>query len=155
MNESLAALSQQALSDWQVQAAEAATHFAATHILTMRAGALLDPGTLPGIRYAPVEGNSLLKTLLRAKVLSDREAGKSTSREELLAQALEEGMTLAGFALSAAMVAQLETAVPPRSPATGLAQSAVGGAGLWLRSEPGHDAEQAAKLAKLTAQATA
>ena len=43
-NESTAPLHWQTIAGWQEQARAAASHFRATHVLTLRAGALLDPG---------------------------------------------------------------------------------------------------------------
>src|SRR6478752_1467341 len=52
-NESPAPLETQALAAWRAAAAAAAKHFGATHLLTIRASAILAPPTLPGWRYAP------------------------------------------------------------------------------------------------------
>ncbi len=122
-------------------------------MLTIRGGVLLDPGHLPGLRYAPVEGIGLLRAMLRARVISDREAGIASERDTLLAQGRREGLVLSGYSLGPQMISQLaDTPVPPGA-ATVLEQSALGGAPLWLRAEPAHDGEQAAKLAALMAQA--
>ena len=46
------------------------------------------------------------------------------------------------------MIRELETAEPAGGAAlSNIAQSDLGGAGLWLRAEPDHDPAQAAKLA--------
>ena len=149
-NESLADLSQQSLSTWTAQAAAACDHFAATHVLTIRGSALIAPQGLPVISYAPIAGTSLLRGMLRAKVISEREAGREASREALLEQGRMSGLDLAGYSLSAAMLGQLEQASPPE--ADTIAQGDVGGAGLWLRAEPGHDPVQAKKLAQAIAR---
>lgn len=148
-NESLAPLAEQTLAGWREAMAAAARHFAATHVLTLRGGALLDPGTLPGLRLAAVNGATQLRGLVRIQLLSDKEAGLTTTREALMARANAEGATLAGYRLSAAMVQELEAASAPTSPAIGVTQGELGGPGLWLRAEPAHDAAQADALAAL------
>ncbi len=153
-NESLQVLGEQTMASWQDQARAAASHFNATHILTIRGGALLDPGHLPGVRYAPIEGLNLLRGMLRTRVISDKEAGMNSDRDTLLEQGKAHGLTLAGYRLGPAMIAQLADALPPHSMATQIAHSAVGGGALWLRAEPAHEPQQAAKLATLVADET-
>jgi len=150
-NESLAPLAEQTFSGWREAAIDAARHFEATEVLSIRGGALLAPGDLPLTQYAPVAGGTILRGLLRATVLSEREAGREITREALLARGMREGLVLAGYSLSAAMLAELEAAEPDPAART-IAQSDVGGPSLWLRAEPGDDAEQAARLAKIAAQ---
>ncbi|RPF68837.1 hypothetical protein [Aurantiacibacter spongiae] len=152
LNESLAPLGEQSLDRWRTAIAALARESGVTHVVTLRAGALIDPGVLPGLCYAPVRGETILRALLRARILADREAGHDTSRETLLAHARREGCTLAGFELGPAMIAQLETAAPPRPPAHQVTQSDLPGPGLWLRAEPAHDAAQADALAAIVAE---
>lgn len=152
-NESLAPLNQQSLVDWRDEAAAAARHFHATHIFTIRGGALLAPDALPGWRYAPVSGTSLLRGMLRARVLSSKEAGKQERREDLLELGRTEGLELAGYQLGPSMISGLETAEPaPSEGQAEIAQGDVGGAGLWMRAEPDHNQEQAERLASLIAE---
>lgn len=147
-NESLALLAGQTLAGWQEAAGLAAEHFGATHALTIRGGALCAPAGLPVWRYAPATGSSILRAMLRARVLSSKEAGIDETRDALLERGRETGLELAGYALGAAMLRQLETAEPLGGPAlANIAQSDLGGAGLWLRAEPDHDPAQAAALA--------
>lgn len=148
-NESEAPLQAQGIVGWRKQAAAAATHFRANEILAIRGGGLLDPGTLPGVRYAAIDGASLLRGMLRARVLADREAGLASEREALLEHGRSEGLTLAGYRLGASMIGELSAATPPVSRATDLPHSVIGGAALWLRAEPAHDSAQAMKLAAL------
>lgn len=148
-NESLAPLEAQTLAGWRKAAAAAAGHFAATHLLTVRAGALLAPD-LPGWRYAPQAGASVLRGLLRARVIASREAGGEESSEELLEQGREQGLELAGYKLGAGLIRELETA-EPAGDLTDIAQSDLSGSGLWLRAEPGFDAKQADALAAIVA----
>ncbi len=149
-NESEAPLAEQTLERWREAAAAAAAHFRATHLLTLRAGALLAPPGLAGWAYAPIAGRQVLRAMLRARVIASKEAGRAERGDDLAAQGRREGVELAGWPIGPAMFAALENA----EPATGLApidQAMLGGAGLWLRAEPGEDAEQADALAALLA----
>jgi hypothetical protein len=148
-NESLAPLETQTLTGWRDAAAAAGAHFRATHLLTVRAGALLAPD-LPGWRYAGMAGASVLRALIRARVIAAREAGLDESSETLLAQGREQGLELAGYRLGAALVRELEIAEPSGN-LTDITQSDIGGSGLWLRAEPGFDAKQADALAATVA----
>lgn len=151
-NESLQPLENQTLETWRAGARAAAEHFQATHVLTLRGGALLDPGTLPGWRYAPVAGRQLLRAMLRARTIATQEAGREETIEQLQQRGRSEGLELAGWQLGAEMFAQLEAAKPPEeSSLAEIAQSDIGGAGLWLRAEPDEDAEQADALAAIVA----
>lgn len=151
-NESPAPLATQTLESWREAAATAARHFGATHILAIRAGALLAPA-LPGWRLAAVRGEAVLRALLRARVMGSKEAGIVETREELLRQGKAAGLELAGYALGAGLVTSLETAEP--APLTDIAQGALGGPGLWLRAEPNHDPAQAMALARIVLDALA
>ncbi len=148
LNESLAALDEQTLDNWRHAAAAAARHFAITHIFAMRGGALLIPSDYPVYAYAPVEGRKLLGAMLRARTVAAREAGRDESRAGLLEQGRKEGLTLAGWNLSAEMINQLENAEPALPTDCRLIeQSELGGSPLWLRAEPDDDPEQADALA--------
>ena len=148
-NESLAPLAEQTLTGWRLAMDAAAKEFGATHVLTLRGGALLAPGTLPGLHYAAVAGASLLRGLIRIQLLINKEAGLSTTREELSARAESGGATLAGYHLGAAMAQELAGASLPEGLATEVKQADIGGGGLWLRAEPAFDPGQADKLAAI------
>jgi hypothetical protein len=150
-NESLAPLEQQSLATWRAAAASAASQLGATHVLAIRAAAAITPA-LPGWVYAPMAGKSVLRGLLRARVLTAREAGRTETSEGLLALGRSEGLTLAGYRLGAEMVADLADHAETGSSLAEIAQSALDGPGLWLRAEPDHDAVQARTLAELIAQ---
>jgi hypothetical protein len=151
-NESLAALEAQTLQGWREAAEAAAGTFGATHVLTIRGGALCAPPELPAWRYAPATGASILRAMLRARVIADKEAGIAATREGLLEQSRENGLELAGYRLGAEMIHQLETAEPSGGAAlANIAQTDLGGAGLWLRAEPDHDPAQAEALAAIVA----
>ena len=141
-------LSTIALEDWASAMSAAANSFAASHVLAIRGGGLLLPEALPGWHYGPVKGASQLRTLLRARTLAAREAGREESADSLLTEAQERGIELAGYKLSSAMVSGLQQAQPaPRGNIQVIEQELLGGSPLWLRAEPDADADQADALA--------
>jgi hypothetical protein len=126
---------------------------------SIRGGALLDDAA-PAAGYwrlAPVTGAILLRTMLRARVASDRERGVASHVDELIAQAASTPLLLAGNRLSPAMISALHGAEPAavaplRSVTTGSGTlgSSIGqiaGSPLWLRAEPGEDATLAEAIA--------
>lgn len=147
-NESLQPLQAQTLESWRTAMAAAAQHFAATHVLGIRGGALVQPG-LPGWRYAPVKGANLLRQMLRARIVVARELGLAETQESLLETGSREGLDLVGYRLGAGLLGQLQVAEPV--PASDIPQDMVGGGGLWLRAEPGEDRAQADALAAIVA----
>jgi len=152
-NESLAPLADVDLERWQDALAEVvATIDGPAIVASVRGGALIDHRAKAAAwwRLAPAGGASLLRTLLRARVAADREAGMTSSLESLQATAQSEALLLAGNALSPAMVAQLGRAeVQPVEPlrSIGLGADGIAGTPLWLRAEPGEDAAMAAAIA--------
>ena len=151
-NESLAPLEAQSLNSWTMAMLAAARHFRASHVLSMRGGALVMPQLLPGWRYAPTNGAATLKQMLRMRILASREAGREEHQAGLLALGLAKGLVLAGYALGPEMVAGLQSASPPEETRqTIIGQDMLGGAGLWLRAEPDEDAAQADALAAVIA----
>ncbi len=142
--------------DWRMALDAAARHFGATHVLAIRGGGLLVPPKLPGWHYAPVKGGSLIKTMLRARIIAAREAGREESAAELMERGREQGLDLAGWPLSAEMLRQLDQMVPTRrADLVAIDHETVGGNALWLRAEPGEDAAQADALAAIVAMALA
>ena len=151
-NESLVDLASVTTGDWQRAIAAAADCFRATHVLAIRGGGLLLPEGLPGWHYGPVKGASQLRTLLRARVIAAREAGREESADALTATAHAQGIELAGYSLSAAMVQELTALAPePRAGVQVIDQDMLGGSPLWLRAEPDEDAAQADALAAVIA----
>lgn len=148
-NESLQALDVQTPYLWQQAMLTAARHFRASHVLGIRGGGLVTPPGLPTWHYAPVKGASQLRTMLRARILSSREAGIAESQEELLEQGLTHCIELAGYRLGPAFVHQFQALVPGE--ATTIDQDMLGGSGLWLRAEPDEDRSQADALAAILA----
>lgn len=151
-NESTQALEVQSLHSWRLAMADAEAHFRVSEVLAVRGGALVFPAHLPGWVLDPQRGQSLLRQLLRARVLAAREAGETLTVERLLEQGREAGLTLAGYHLSPAMIAGLEGAFPASEGQRMIHLSELGGgAALWSRVEPGEDAAQAAALARIIA----
>lgn len=155
-NDSLAPLSEQTLANWQAGMQAAANTFAATHVLGLRAGALAAPTHLPGWHYAAQSGPSLLRGMIRARTIAAREAGREEKADALMALGRAAGLTLGGWPLGAAMIRELETAEPVLADGqSDIAQSQLGGPGLWLRAEPGEDRAQADALAAIIEGASA
>ncbi len=151
MNESLEALDQQTLESWQAAAQSAAMHFQSTHVLSIRAGAVLTPSDLPGWRHAPSGGKQAIRSMIRARMIASREAGIDEKSDELMQLGEADGIELAGYQLGASMFSQLAAAdTPDAGKLTDIGQSDLGaGGGLWLRAEPDYDAEQADALAAI------
>jgi hypothetical protein len=152
-NESLAPLENQTLAGWRAGMAAAGNALGATHVLAIRAGALVAPAMLPGWHYAAQAGPKLLRGMIRARTISAREAGMAETSEGLMVQGRESGLVLGGWPIGPAMFGELETAEPALGPGqSDIAQSMVGVPGLWLRAEPDEDAGQANRLAALIAE---
>lgn len=112
------------------------------------------PPKLPGWHYAPVKGGSLIKTMLRARIIAARELGREENAAELMEQGRESGIELAGWPLSAEMLRQLDQLVPSRrSDLVTIDHETIGGNALWLRAEPDEDPAQADALAAVIAMA--
>ena len=151
-NESLQPLADQTPSSWQVAMTTAATHFRATHVLGIRGGALLMPPGLPGWRYAPVKGSTILRQMLRSRVIAAREAGLAETQDGLLERGLRDGIELAGYRLGADFLREFQSLLPAvAAGTTDIDQEMVGGSGLWLRAEPDEDRAQADTLAAILA----
>lgn len=152
-NESLVPLVDVDLARWQdALAAVAAGVDGPVMIASVRGGALIDhcANAAAWWRLAAAGGSSLLRTLMRARVSADREAGVTSSLESLQEQATAAPLLLAGNLLSSAMVAQLganeaRAVEPLRS--VGLGADGIAGTPLWLRAEPGEDAAMADAIA--------
>ena len=138
-----------ALSDWV--AAEARPIITAA----WRGGALLDgaAGVTARWRMAPMSGASMIRTLMRARIATEREAGRTLTLAELSAAARTGTVELAGNRLNPQMVAELEgatplDAAPLRVVTIGNGADALPGSPLWLRTEPGVDAGMAVAMAQ-------
>lgn len=152
-NESLVPLVEVDLVRWQNTLDEVVFEIdGPTIIASFRGGALIDHKAQAAAwwRLAPVGGVSLLRTLMRARVSADREAGVTSSLESLQGEAKTAPLLLAGNRLSPAMIAQLgaseaQVVEPLRS--VGLGADGIAGTPLWLRAEPGEDAAMAGAIA--------
>ncbi len=154
-NESLSPLVEQTLGSWCSAMIAAAESLRATHVLAIRAGALVAPVDLPGWHYAAQSGPKLLRGMIRARTIAAREAGIAETSEALAQEGRASGLVLGGWPIGPAMFAALEDAEPALGPRqSDIAQNMVGGPGLWLRAEPGEDGGQAERLAALIAQST-
>lgn len=159
-NESVVPLDHSSISLWQAALITCAEQLGpVTHVVSMRGGALLDEalGDLPRWRLAPVKGGQLLRTMLRTRIASDREAGIASSSEALMETARSQGTDLAGNSLSPCMIRELDSAAPSDGSAIRLVRFAddplecdgrIDGAPLWLRAEPAHDPAMAAAMAQ-------
>ncbi len=146
-NESLARIAEQSIASWQQAMAAAVGQLGATHVASIRGGALVAGGTpLPQWRLAPVKGALLLKTMLRTRIASDKEAGLGSSIESLMAEGQSGPLDLSGYRLGAEMLAELGVAVPDDI-GFEAALGDLAGKPLWLRAEPQEDAEMSAALA--------
>ena len=150
-NESIASITAQSVESWRRAVAAAAGQRDATHIASIRGGALLlhFVGS-PQWRLAPVNGASLLKTMLRTRIASDKEAGLNSTIESLMAEAKTGSLELSGYRLGGDMLAELNAAIPGYTAfkiMLGDGPDQLKGKPLWLRAEPQEDAEMSAALA--------
>ena len=147
-NESQQPLSIQSTEDWRDAMGAASLHFGATHALGIRGGCLFTPGRLPRAHYACAKASSILRQMIRARILSSREAGVEEKREALMEHGLCEGLELAGYSLGAEFLREFDMLqAAPLDSVIEIGQDQIGGSGLWLRAEPGESREQADALA--------
>lgn len=158
-NESPVPLDCASISLWQAALIACAEQLGpVSHVVAIRGGALIDGalGNLPRWRLAPVKGGQLLRTMLRTRIASDREAGITSSSDTLMELARTQGIELAGNSLSPCMIRELDSAAPSEGSAVRLARFAddpleadarIAGAPLWLRAEPAHDPAMAQSIA--------
>ena len=151
-NESLAPLSAQTLAGWRAQAAVAAKHVRATHVFGVRAGSWIAPADLHGWLLAPPRPAAVLRGLIRARIVAEKEGGNEETTEELLAQAKHSGLTLAGYDLGPDLARELaEDDFAPAERHVAIDQAQLGGQPLWLRAEAGSDPAQARILGDILA----
>lgn len=108
---------------------------------------------LPHWRLVPAKGTSILKTMLRTRIASDKEAGRTSTAESLRKAALDGPIELSGYMLGAAMLASLEEAIPESVEqlcelSLGADKGSIIGSPLWLRAEPQSDAAMATAIAE-------
>ena len=147
-NESLAPLDAQDLTSWRAAMVAATDHFSASHALSLRGGAVVVPQSLPGWQFEPIAGAQVLRPMLRARTVTAREECRTETMDGLLEHGRNAGIELAGYRIGAALVRDLiAAALPELSPQSVLNLEELGGAALWLRSEPGEDADLSTALA--------
>jgi hypothetical protein len=155
-NESLIPTVDATMDDWQAALARhVAAHPGRVLLASVRGGALIDHAASAAAwwRLSPTQGANLLRTMLRTKIASEREAGVDTNMESLRESANHAPIELAGNVLSPTMVAQLDAAVaqenvaPLRTVTLGTGEGKIAGSALWLRSEPGEDAALVSAMA--------
>lgn len=148
--ESLVQLDTLGWDDWTGAAAAAAEMVGATHIVSLRGGALLDRGLDAQSRWrlTPADGSALLRDLVRIRLAADREDGSASSAADVEAKALAEPFDVAGYRIAPTFVAALKgttlsDAAPLRtvrlSTDAQAADAKLIGQPLWRRSEPEHD----------------
>lgn len=151
-NDSLADTQEVTLQMWR----EALAKFAAAQpgpllVASWRGAALIDDAAKNAIgwwRMVPIAGASIVKTLIRVRIAGEKEAGRTVTAEQLRDAAGQSAVELGGNRLSAAMLTQLDAAIPaPVSPLLTRAAGDVAGSALWLRAEPGEDAGMASAMA--------
>lgn len=119
-------------------------------VLAIRSGALLASADRRGLVYEPQNGASLLRRLVRARVIASREAGREESSEVIVAAARQNGAILGGWEIGAGLFTELEAAICRDSPGyETITQNSIGGQAVWLRAEPDEDLAQADALARL------
>lgn len=151
LGDSTAMLSTQSIAGWRSAVESACQMWDATHIFSVRGGCLLEDACAPPImRLAPAKGASLVKTLVRAQIATNKESGVPSTADGLAQQALSGTVMLAGNIFTAQLWADLDGAVPTeRLGISEMNLADIQGTALWLRAEPGYDAAMAATLAKV------
>ncbi|QJB68451.1 hypothetical protein [Parasphingorhabdus halotolerans] len=120
-------------------------------IASFRGGCLIDDFDceLPRWRFSPAKGRSMLRTMMRTRIASDKEAGNVTKMTDLQDQAISSNLNLAGNIIGPSMFAELDQAEPITLENTRVvrlesdsadADVKLAGSALWLRAEP--DADQ-------------
>jgi hypothetical protein len=152
--ESVQPFAAQSLNAWRGAMAAAARHFGASHVLALRGGALVAPPALPGWALAPLDGDAVLRPLLRAASLAARAQGEDASVAALLDQGRTQGMVLGGYPCGAALIAGLQGARMQGEGLRVLAVTDLGASGPapWLRQEPAPAPALAAALAARVVQ---
>ncbi len=153
-NDSPVATSAVAWDDWRQAVAQFAAQMPQPFVTAAwRGGALIDDaaaGALGHWRMAPAAGASILKTMVRTRIASEREAGRTIGASDVRALAMRDGhVELAGNRLSLAMFDGLEQAQCAEVERLRIVAAAdMAGSALWLRAEPGEDAAMAVAMAR-------
>lgn len=144
------------LAEWRTALAAAVSHEnGPVLIASWRGGALIDDAASNATgwwRMAPLNGASIIKTMIRTRIAGEKEAGRTVSADDIRGMADHGPVELAGNLLNGAMIAQLESATPAgvqplRTVTVGAGEGKLPGSALWLRAEPGEDAAMAQAMA--------
>lgn len=151
-NDSLVPSEDATLGLWRDALTEVAVNEAAPLLVaSWRGGALIDHAAANAIgwwRMVPLAGASIVRTLMRVRIAGEKEAGRALTAEKLRGEAQSAPIELGGNRLSAAMLAELDTADPAAvSPLRTVELGDVSGSALWLRAEPGEDRAMASAMA--------
>lgn len=128
------------------------------YVASFRGGCLVDDFTDGATkwRFSAVKGQMLLRTMMRTRIASDKEAGRSTNMAQLTAEVGQGHVNLAGNSIGSSLFSQLEEAVAAPSPdvratqlesSTRPADARLPGSALWLRAEPDEDLLLSAAIA--------
>ena len=151
-NESLAPFAHQSLAHWRACVTAAAANFSATDIFAIRSGCWLVPEDGSGWLYAPAKPQQVLRSMIRARMLSAKEAGREETADRLMGTARADGIDLAGWPLGPQLVAELEGGqFDAPDGYTMIEQGEVGGKPLWLRAENDSDPGQANAIVSMIA----
>ncbi len=151
-NESMAPFADQSLAHWRACVTAAAANFSATDIFAIRSGCWLVPEDESGWLYAPAKPQQVLRSMIRARMLSAKEAGREETADRLMETARADGIELAGWPLGPQLVAELEgEQFDAPDEYIVIEQGEVGGKPLWLRAENDSDPGQADSIVSLIA----
>ncbi len=150
-NESLFPADLTSLAIWRNALLACLTQYSSTlSIAAFRGGCLIDSfaDDVRTWRFSPVKGQVLLRTMMRTRIASDKEAGLSTDMAQITAEARGGSVNLAGNSIGSALFSELEEATPTSlenvhtvqlESSTRAADAKLPGSALWLRAEPGED----------------
>jgi len=127
-----------------------AQHSVTPHVASFRGSALVDDFDSANKiwRLSPAKGNSLLRTMMRTRIASDKEAGTVTTMAALSEQAESSAINLAGNDIGPQMFKDLqETKLSDHEHVRTVrlesdsqpADAKLLGTALWLRAEPDED----------------
>ncbi|MEH6756873.1 MAG: hypothetical protein V7676_05125 [Parasphingorhabdus sp.] len=158
-NESLFPLEQASLTIWRNALAHCAEPLAKQlYVASFRGGCLIDDFAVESRKWrlAPAKGPGLLRTMMRTRMASDKEAGLATDMTQLAEEAQRGHVNLAGNHIGPKMFAELQDTVPMSSGSIRTAQLTnsnqaadvkLSGSALWLRAEPDDDPQLAKAIA--------
>jgi len=124
-NESLFPQDKASLEIWTKALTDCASqHGCSDHIASFRGGSLIDGivGARQHWRLTPAKGSTLLRTMMRVRIASDKESGLATTMVELTERAQSETILLAGNSISPAMFAELQENLPREQEALRIAR---------------------------------